>query len=372
MINIPNAARGNYNPKTPGEIAFLERKQMNSGKKLKRYEYPIEVKPDGSRIFARDDKGKPICNGLLRDGSGKRCVSPFILHNGRCKRHHGRGETAINNRKEKQKHGAYHKLPKHLLDNMDRAAKQPDPLSLLDDINFCTARIEELSSNLDTIPPAHLMEMMLKQVVGLMDIQYSTEDFNGEEVLRGKTLKSFFQKVQTLFDTVERASKYRHNVNDLMQVQRQKSALAETEIRKRIADGNMMPTEQVAALCVQLTDIFLGIMKDAREVHEASTRLKQWQHKALSSGPMANLVADRETQYGASGAKSPEEIREMAKFNKGLDETPPILDVEFTEDGDIITPLPDSQEDSSLPPLISDTAEPTKKAPTLRFRKVKA
>jgi hypothetical protein len=206
---------------------------------------------------------------------------------------------------------------------MDRSAKKPNVLDLGTDLNFCDARIEELSKGLSDLPSAPSMTWLINGISGIMSALEETEEDDsvpgGRQILAGKNLEKLVRRVEAHKANIEKISNYRANVQDILGVQRQKASLIETEIRRRIADGNMVPTEQVATLCVQLVDIFLGIMKDAREINEAATKVKSWQTRTLAAGPMASLLEGQVSEKGASGAMSREELIAAAEHNARID-----------------------------------------------------
>ncbi len=124
-------------PRIPGKEYNTSRNP--DGRRI--IEKPVAITPEGKKIMAYNDDGKPICNSK-RGGKDARCNSVFTMMNGRCKLHGGKAPSGIMHHLATDLRTASI-MPSHLQSDMLAAMRDENKLSLDHEISLIDVSIAQ-------------------------------------------------------------------------------------------------------------------------------------------------------------------------------------------------------------------------------------
>lgn len=199
----------------------------------------------GGRIFAFNDNGRPICFSRRSNRDpNKRCQSPFIFHNGRCRRHGGKAKTGALAPNAKHLRNS-ESLPTFLQNAMARASKDPNLLSMRYEIQLVDTEIDQLNQELSL----GLEENALKRVSQLIKVLQSNLD-------EGKSPN--LDLLEELVYTFEHHKSRQGTVKLRAEAMERRRKLMETQHRLEKDSEYMLTHAQAMALMVNLAGTTKG------------------------------------------------------------------------------------------------------------------
>jgi hypothetical protein len=237
---------------------------------------PLEVLPNGMRVFGYNEAGKQICNSP-RPGRGP-CQSTILKHPfGRCEKHGGNSLVGLAN--PAFKHGKYASvmsgsLKSKMLELAKRDSKEY--LSSRDDIDLTDLRLsqlaEDFSKTVDKVSLKRFGELAEELDSAMENLEESEETF---------TVKDISQQLVTL---VRNASALGASWEELMRTQHHRSKLVETELKRIEADTKHIAREEVLTNHARLLMAIREVIFDPRWFGQPELQLTAIHRVYTSSG----------------------------------------------------------------------------------------
>lgn len=227
---------------------------------------PVEVLPNGMKVFAYNEKGQQVCNSRLSSDRNKRCRSPIVFHPvGRCEKHGGKINplNAEGNRKT-PKFLEY--MPKDMLPRLERFLNDPDILSLREDIAITNVTISELLEGLGSVSEYTLKKTEEKADDVLDYISYI--DLTDEEIDQ----EVAYKLMSNLANSVKKLALKQRTGSEIKAAQDHKRKLVEAEHRMTIQATAQIPAEKAFALVLLLVKTIAEHSRDYIEDAQIRSR----------------------------------------------------------------------------------------------------
>lgn len=246
----------NSRPDAPPIIYPARRIKYNKNQLTGRQQRLLGITEEGKKVWALNDQGIPICAAYERDGitnriiPGSCCQKTRLYYNGRCRQHGGKTPKLITESLSKSKYLA-NIDGEYALDYI-RFVKNPDILSMREDIGLVDLRLMLLSREMGGLPADNIyeLEMFLDDVKMALDALPIEEDMLGP--------------VDALLRAGYRLVKTRRVWEEIKDTQEHRRKLTETEM-KRVESGlRQISTEKVYAI---VTGILMAIRQHITDIH---------------------------------------------------------------------------------------------------------
>ena len=187
--------------------------------------------PEGKRIFGYNTNGIPVCFARKAKGPG-RCMQTATNMNGRCKLHGGRAKSGAEHWNAQHLRTA-DSLPRHMQEDMRRAALDPDLLSLDHEIHLLDMQEKAYKKDLDnglTDSAGASMNAAIDKLESLIGTPKITDQFLEEIVeiwRKGRSTEATFVKIRKLAEDRRKLAETAHRRNkDLQQMMRYDQAMS--------------------------------------------------------------------------------------------------------------------------------------------------
>lgn len=173
-------------------------------------------------------------------GESRPCTS-VAMTNGACRMHGG--VASVGAASPRFKHGRYSKhMPARLLDKFKEAQRDPDRLSLTDDIDALTARIGDLMSRVEDGESASLWKQA----------QATFEEFASAQVAKDRD--AAISALQKLGSLLRRGVGDVGTWNEIKQLWKQRVRMVESERKRAIENQEMIAVEKALGLIAAVAD----------------------------------------------------------------------------------------------------------------------
>lgn len=209
-------------------------------------EEPAEILPNGQVVWARNEKGQPVCNSPRKEKLGPaRCKQwQGLSLNGRCELHGGNAPSGVAHYKFKDGRQSKYLdvLNPEMRRQVERLMEDPDYTSLQEDVAIAGMRVRELLAAYGSVDTKALRDLFgaAYEAQELLNGEYDEEDT--EELLRRMvelTLKA--EEKYNVGKEVEAAQEHRRK-------------LIETENRRRKDQQDQIPAARALLLFTTLRE----------------------------------------------------------------------------------------------------------------------
>jgi hypothetical protein len=270
--------------------------------KILRKNKPIEILPDGTKVWARNEAGKPVCNARRNSEEGKRlkkrCQSTMVLPlTGRCLRHGGKTRRGVTH--QRFKHGKYSAaIPKSIREEFHRYLSDPDYLSLREDIAITKVRLQNILTGLENAVDAVTVRK-LYSLARKMKTAMQCEDIVAEANELRKLCMVFCGLIDQGRDSVAYGRQLETSQTHLRN-------LIETE-RKRVESGyRQINVEVVMTLVMQMMGTLAEVVTDTKQLTRVATSWDRMLQLQQLPGLPEGFIAEDEGPIIEQGERFPD------------------------------------------------------------------
>jgi len=248
-------------------------------------EKPLEILSNGKKVFAYNDKGQAICNGIIRRPGEpeRRCQVTILGTCGRCRKHGDRAPKGITHYAAKSLKTS-ETMPQYLRADMNAALADEDKLSTDHEIALTDTKISQLKKSLgQDLSNAAWKDLKLK----ISQLTYYLE--NDQEKITEEFLGS-------LINIVNSGISEKDTWNEIRAWSEHKRKLTETGSKREKELRLLLRGEQVDALII-------GIAAAARDSIKAHHSLLARKYKLVdidTGRPVTSIDIKYENHFTAS------------------------------------------------------------------------